>query len=74
MNLHDKIKRLGEIISELAEFYGELTEELPNLRVVVDNTRAYSDVKKTVTRLFSFRELMRRKSATKLLCKNRQYD
>lgn len=48
MNFYEKIKRFGAIISELTAFYGELTEELPDLRIVVDNTRKYSDLKKTI--------------------------
>lgn len=48
------LDRLSGFIRELTEFYGELSQELPELRVVVDNTRAYSDVKKTPTGKFCF--------------------
>ena len=55
------LDRLSGFIRELTEFYGELSQELPELRVVVDNTRAYSDVKKTPTELYCiFRERLRR--------------
>ena len=48
MNLYEKLKRFGEIISELAEFYGELSEELPQLHFVGASASAKSDPKKTV--------------------------
>lgn len=47
MNNHQKIMRLGEIIKQLTEFYGELTEELPQLTFVYTRTqRCYSELKK----------------------------
>ena len=47
MNTKDVLDKVFNFIQELTQFYGELSEELPNLRVVVDNPRNYSDVKKT---------------------------
>ena len=41
--------RIVDFIQDLTAFHAELANELPNLRIVVDNTRAYSDVKKTPT-------------------------
>ena len=38
--------RIVDFIQDLTAFHAELANELPNLRIVVDNTRAYSDVKK----------------------------
>lgn len=38
--------RLGEIIKQLTEFYGELTEELPQLTFVDTRTHNYSELKK----------------------------
>lgn len=48
MDTKDTLDRLLHVIGELTAFYGELSGELPELRVVADNTRAYSDVKKTL--------------------------
>lgn len=46
MGLYEKLKRFGEIISELAELYGELSEELPQLHFVGAGASANSEVKK----------------------------
>ncbi len=46
MNTKDILDKVLFFIQELTQFYGELSQELPDLRVVVDNTRNYSDVKK----------------------------
>ncbi len=46
--------RIVDFIQDLTAFHAELANELPNLRIVVDNTRAYSDVKKTPTGKFCF--------------------
>lgn len=46
MNLYEKLKRFGELISELAAFYGELSEELPQLHFVGASASAKSEVKK----------------------------
>ena len=46
MTTKDFMDRLAGFIRELTEFYGELSQELPDLRVVVDNTRAFSELKK----------------------------
>lgn len=47
MTTREILDRVLSFIQELAQFHAELSRELPDLRVVVDNTRAYSDVKKT---------------------------
>lgn len=61
MTTEQILDRLAGIIRDITEFYGELSQELPNLRVVVDNTRVYSDVKKTPTeRFYSSRGQSRR--------------
>ena len=61
MTTEQILDRLAGIIRDITEFYGELSQELTNLRVVVDNTRVYSDVKKTPTERFdSFRGRLRR--------------
>ena len=52
MNLYQQLKRLGEIISELATLYGELSAELPELRFVSAPAPADSEVKKMPRRLF----------------------
>lgn len=54
MNTKEIMDRILNFIQELTAFYSELSEELPNLRVVVDNTRDYSEVKKMPERLFPF--------------------
>ncbi|MGN0807624.1 MAG: hypothetical protein ACI4MN_04155 [Candidatus Coproplasma sp.] len=46
MNTYEKLNRLGEIISELAELYGELSDELPQLHFVGAPVPANSEVKK----------------------------
>lgn len=53
MTTKDILDRLGGIIQELNLFFGELSQELPNLRVVVDNTRAFSELKKTRQRCYN---------------------
>lgn len=61
MTTKDFLDRLAGFIRELTVFYGELSEEMPDLRVVVDNTRILSDVKKTPTeKLLFFRRHYRR--------------
>lgn len=67
MTTKQLLDRLSGFIGELTEFYGELAAELPNLRIVVDNTRAYSDVKKTPTEkyYFSRRQIRRLKTRKK---------
>lgn len=44
MITYDKVKRLGEIITELTELYGQLTEELPQFQLI--NTDNKSELKK----------------------------
>lgn len=46
MSFYEKLKRLGEIISELAGLYGELSDELPQLQFVGAPVPAKSEVKK----------------------------
>ena len=46
MTTKDFLDKLAGFIRELTVFYGELSEELPDLRVVVDNTREFSELKK----------------------------
>ncbi len=74
MTTKEIMDRVLNFIQELTQFYGELSQELPNLRIVVDNTRNYSDVKKTAARLFNFQDLKgrARPQTIKTLCKNRQ--
>lgn len=52
MTTKEIMDRVASFIQELAVFHSELSEELPNLRVVVDNTRALSEQKKMPKRLF----------------------
>ena len=52
MNTKDILDKVLFFIQELTQFYGELSQELPDLRIVVDNSREYSDVKKTPTEKF----------------------
>lgn len=74
MNLYEKLKRFGDIISELAGLYGEMTEELPQLYFTGADAPVKSELKKTRTaRFYTFRA-QRRKKTTTLLCKNRQSD
>ncbi len=46
MNTYEKLNRLGEIITELAGLYGELSQELPQLHFVGASASAKSEVKK----------------------------
>ncbi len=46
MNTYEKLNKLGEIIAQLAELYGELSVELPQLHFVGANASAKSEVKK----------------------------
>ena len=46
MNTYQQLKKLGEIIAELTALYGELSEELPKLKVVSAPAPADSEVKK----------------------------
>lgn len=60
MTTQQLLDRLMGFIQSLTEFYGELSQELPDLRVIVDNTRGNSEVKKMPRKYFAFRELRRR--------------
>lgn len=55
MTTKEVMDRILNFIQDLTAFYSELSEELPNLRIVVDNTRALSELKKMPKRLFPFR-------------------
>lgn len=46
MSFYDNLKRFGEIISELAGLYGELSDELPQLHFVSATAPAGSELKK----------------------------
>lgn len=52
MTTQQMLDRILSFIQELTAFYGELSQELPNLRVVVDNTREFSELKKMPRRFF----------------------
>lgn len=55
MNLYEKLKRFGELISELAGLYGEMSDELPQLQFVgAGNASAKSEVKKIPGILYRF--------------------
>ena len=45
MQTKDLLERLGEISAMLTRLYGEISAELPDLRVVVDHARE-SELKK----------------------------
>lgn len=64
MNTKDILDRLLHFIRELSQLYGELSQELPNLRIVSDNTQEYSEVKKRLRENTLFSE-----GATKWQCK-----
>lgn len=46
MHTRKLLERLARIAAEINMLYGELSEELPQLRITVDNTRGNSEVKK----------------------------
>ena len=68
MTTKEILDRVLCFILELTQFHAELSQELPNLRIVVDNTRDYSDLKKTLARLFPF--LAQRRKSTTILPPN----
>ena len=41
MKTKDLLERLAGISGEITKLYGELAGELPDLRIVVDNTREF---------------------------------
>lgn len=57
MQIKNILDRLFGFIQELTAFYAELSEELPEsfLRVVVDNTREFSELKKMPRKSLIFR-------------------
>lgn len=46
MSFYEKLKRFGEILSDLAGLYGEMSEDLPQLHFVGAPAPAKSEVKK----------------------------
>ena len=47
MHTKELLKRLEEISAEITALYAEIANELPDLRIVTDNTRGYnSELKK----------------------------
>lgn len=46
MHTRELLERLARISTELNMLYAEISTELPELRIVVDNTRINSEVKK----------------------------
>ena len=46
MHTRELLKRLSDIVMELNMLYAEIDSELPPLRIVVDNTRVNSELKK----------------------------
>jgi len=65
MTTKEILDRVVDIIRDLTMLHSELSQELPNLRIEVDNTRMYSDVKKTPKRLFLFSNLRRTTKTTR---------
>ncbi len=66
MQIKNLLDRLLGFIQELTAFYAELSEELPEnfLRVVVDNTREFSELKKMPRKLLTFRTTRRNANET----------
>lgn len=61
MKTKELLNRLEVISAEITALYAELAGELPDLRIVVDNTRNYSEVKKMPRRkLYNSRTLTMR--------------
>lgn len=58
MTTNDILEKLANVIRQLNSFYGELSQELPNLRVVVDNTREFSELKKMLRKSLTSRALI----------------
>lgn len=46
MHTRELLERLARIGAEITMLYGELSEELPQLRITVDNTHGNSELKK----------------------------
>lgn len=70
MTTKELLDRISGFIQELTAFYGELTQELPNLRVVVDNTRVFSELKKMAQRYYN--SLARRRIRKKIYHNNQR--
>ncbi len=62
MTTKEILDRVVDIIRDLTMLHSELSQELPNLRIEVDNTRMYSDVKKTPVKLYSFHKSRTRRT------------
>lgn len=54
MSFYQKLKRFGELISELARLYGEMSDELPQLHFVGAPAPAKSEVKKIAVKCLTF--------------------
>lgn len=56
MHTKELLKRLEEISAEITALYAEIANELPDLRIVTDNTRMgdNSELKKMPRRKFCF--------------------
>lgn len=52
MHTRELLKRLGDIVMELNMLYAEIDSELPDLRIVVDNTRINPKLKKIPLRKY----------------------
>ncbi|MCH5146512.1 MAG: hypothetical protein J1F61_00730 [Clostridiales bacterium] len=52
MHTRELLERLARIGAEINMLYGELSEELPQLRITVDNTHGNSELKKIPLRKF----------------------
>lgn len=52
MHTRELLERLARISTEINMLYGEISEELPQLRITVDNTRGNSELKKIPLRKF----------------------
>ena len=74
MTTKEMLDRVLGFIQELTQFHAELSQELPDLRVVVDNAHNYSDVKKTPAASCYSSRALRRLHTTTTLCKNRQFN
>lgn len=62
MSFYQKLKRFGELISELAGLYGEMSDELPQLHFVGATVPAISEVKKMPLLLYRFQAARRIKT------------
>lgn len=54
MHLKEELDFLLELISCITARYSKLSKGIPDLKIVVDNTRENSELKKTPRRLLNF--------------------